>query len=96
VAGPHRPWSDRPHSAARLARVRACLTLEQLAAATALSASQLARMEVDGVGSDEAWAVVARVLGEPVERIRPARGGEPDDRQLALLEPALQLGGSSS
>ena len=79
MAGPHKPWSGEPHSDALLARIRRLLTLEQtsqetIALGRPLSVSQLSRMERDGVGSDEAWRTLAQVLGEPVERIRPARG----------------------
>ncbi len=92
MAGPHRLWVDRgPHSEALLARVRRLLTLEEVHAETVargrpISVSHLQRMESDGVGSDEAWAVLAQVLHVDVEAIRPlspARGSSWED-QLSL------------
>ena len=93
VARPHLPWSGEEHSEALLARVRRLLTLEQVHAETValgmpLSVSQISRMERGDGGSDEAWRTLARVLGEPVERLRPARGN--------LLEPQAVLPGTSS
>ena len=92
--GPHRPWSDQRRSTLMLARVRALLTLEDLANATRLSTSQVHRMETDGGGSDAAWLAVARVLGEDVAKIRPIA----DSRQLTLLSPPILIpaGASSS
>ena len=80
--GPHKPWSDQRHSALTLARVRHCLTLKDLANASALSLSQIHRMEQRGAGSDAAWAAVARALDERVDRLRPRTA---DSRQLALF-----------
>jgi hypothetical protein len=97
MSGPHKPWAGEDHAPALLARVRRLLTLDQtsresIALGMPLSVSMISKMERTGVGSEHAWRALAQVLGEPVERIRPALSPARGN----FAEPQLALPGTSS
>lgn len=93
--GPHALWEGgAPHSALKVARVRALLTLQELADRTGLALGTVWGMEQSppANGSDGAWITVARELGVEVAAIRPPLDGRQVEMSYdVLVGPSLQV-----